>query len=200
MRSQREMSTSTPIPPNIPPLVVVQALQTFKPVIRHLGTLSRFEQVPTRPGAVADDPFFNPGSEKVLTYQIYEMIAFAPGISKEHTYPTHFQSIGGGCRCRADGNMGVTGWVEFTVRPKRDSHLSPEVSTPGSFSNNEPEEWELHEALLVEGNSLIMPLIATAIVVSHQGLCAKILEEVIQNYQDGYNYAAEVHTPVVKDE
>lgn len=192
MRSQRQLSVSIPIPPNLPPEVVITALQTFKPIIMHLGSFQRFEILPTKAESTADDPFFRPGCEDLYSYQIYELLTLAPGISKEVTYQCHFQPIHGGSRCRAEGNAGIRGWVEFSVRPKREpSSPDGSISTPST----DLDEWELCEVVVVEGNSLLMPFIATTVYVSHKGLCNKILDEVMQNYFKGYDYSAETHPP-----
>ena len=196
MRVQRRLSIDVPISSALPPSVVVAALQTFSPVIRHLGTLSRYEPIQPRAGVVADDPFFTPaapdGDLAVSSFQVYELITLAPGLTKEVTYPTHFQRLPNGLRCRADGAARIVGWCEFTVRPRRnagsDAAPSPDGSASTPSSINDADEYELHEAMVIEANSLLMPFVLQTMSVAHRGLCNKILDEVMQQYYAGFDY------------
>lgn len=182
------MSIAVPIPTGLPPAVVVAYLQTVQPIIRNLGTLSRFEETPTTPEA-SSDPFFGayPASP-VASYQIFELITLAPGLSKEVTYPAYFQRIGEGVRVRANGTAGITGWCEFTVRTRQHPD-SPDgsISTPSTTTSG-LEEYELFESLVVEANSLLMPFVCHTMEVAHRGLCDKVLQEAIDQYSQ-----AQVH-------
>jgi hypothetical protein len=187
MRVQRQMSIAVPIPNSLPPAVVVAYLQTVQPIIRNLGTLSRFEETATVPDATGD-PFFGayPASP-VASYQIFELITLAPGLSKEVTYPAYFQRVGEGVRVRANGTAGITGWCEFTVRARAlHAGSSPDgapsnISTP-STTGSGFEEYELFEALVVEANALLMPFVCQTMEVAHRGLCDKVLQEAIDQY------------------
>jgi hypothetical protein len=178
MRVQRHMSITVPIPANLPPAVVVAYLQTVQPIIRNLGTLSRFEETPISADAIGNDPFFgSPLSSPVSSYQIFELITLAPGLTKEVTYPAYFQRVGEGVRVRANGAAGITGWCEFTVRPRKYPD-SPDgsVSTPSTVTEGH-EEYELFETLVVEANALLMPFVCQTMEVAHRGLCDKVLQE-----------------------
>lgn len=221
MRVQRQMFITVPIPPGLPPSAVVATLQTVSPVIRNLGTLSRYEQTTAGSGPVATDPFFILGSSNggdggsnsnnssagdVASYQIFELITLAPGLTKEVTYPAYFQRVNDGLRVRANGAAGITGWAGFTVRPRRSpggsgGNSAPLVadspdgggeggSTPSTTAGSDrndggggggggggEEEYELFESLTVEANSLLMPFVCQTMQIAHRGLCDKVLQE-----------------------
>ncbi|KFH42658.1 hypothetical protein ACRE_066050 [Hapsidospora chrysogenum ATCC 11550] len=199
MRVQRHLSIAVPIPPSLPPSVVIAVLQTVSPVIRNLGTLSRYEETAAGGDPVASDPFFHtpPGSGPVTSYQIFELITLAPGLTKEVTYPAYFQRVGDGVRCRANGAAGITGWCEFIVRPRQVAD-SPEgsASTPSTVADGGggigagPEEYELHESIVVEANSLLMPFVCHTMGVAHRGLCDKVLQEAADKFSEtqGWDY------------
>ncbi|KAL6868935.1 hypothetical protein ACO1O0_000258 [Amphichorda felina] len=191
MRVQRHMSITVPIPASLPPSVVVAVLQTVSPVIRNLGTLSRYEETAVGGDAVANDPFFGSPGGSVASYQIFELITLAPGLTKEVTYPAYFQRVGDGLRCRANGAAGITGWCEFTVR-QRKAPDSPDgsVSTPSTITEGGTEEYELYEALVVEANSLLMPFVCQTMELAHRGLCDKVLQEAADKLAEmqGWDY------------
>lgn len=188
MRIQRQYTITVPIPQFLPPYVVVAHLQTISPVIRHLGTLSRYDQANERVPEVRNDQFFLADAD-IAGFQIYELITLAPGLTKEVTYPAFFQPSANGVRCRANGAAGITGWVELTVRPRKvDAAIgSPEgtVSTP-STTTSDSEEYEVHETLLVEANSLLMPFVARTMEESHRHLCRNIIEEAAAGFMQGH--------------
>jgi hypothetical protein len=200
MRVQRQYTISVPIPPSVPPSIVISHLQTISPVIRHLGTLSRYEPADARLPDIQNDPFFHQSGASVSGFQIYELITLAPGLTKEVTYPAYFQPSHGGVRCRANGAAGITGWADYTVRQRREdsSSASPEASssaaggmgsTPSTTASEMDDyyhEYEIHETLLVEANSLIMPFVARTMEESHRDLCRKIIEEAAQGYAMGH--------------
>lgn len=191
MRVQRHMSITVPIPASLPPSVVVAVLQTVSPVIRNLGTLSRYEETAVGGDAVANDPFFGSPGSSVASYQIFELITLAPGLTKEVTYPAYFQRVGDGLRCRANGAAGITGWCEFTVR-QRKAPDSPDgsASTPSTITEGGTEEYELYEALVVEANSLLMPFVCQTMELAHRGLCDKVLQEAADKLAEmqGWDY------------
>lgn len=186
------MSITVPIPTTLPPSVVIAYLQTVQPIIRNLGTLSRFEETPITADAIGNDPFFaTPQSNPVASYQIVELITLAPGLTKEVTYPAYFQRVGEGVRVRANGAAGITGWCEFTVRSKMyPDSPNGSVSTPSTVTDGY-EEYELFETLVVEANALLMPFVHQTMEVAHRGLCDKVLQEAADEYSqsqgwDGY--------------
>lgn len=191
MRVQRQMSITVPIPPSLPPSVVVAYLQTVHPIIRNLGTLARYEETSAGGDPVANDPFFGiPANSPVASYQIFELITLAPGLTKEVTYPAYFQRVDGGVRVRANGAAGITGWCEFTVRQKKVPD-SPDGSVSTASSDHGPEEYELFESLLVQANALLMPFVCQTMTFAHRGLCDKVLHEAAESYSLSFQQAAE---------
>lgn len=197
MRVQRQFYITVPIPPSLPASVVIQTLQTVSPVIRNLGTLSRYEETSAGGEPVASDPFFyshtsgiSPGGSlpAVASYQIFELITLAPGLTKEVNYPAYFQKVSDGLRVRANGAAGITGWCEFTVRHRQSAGSSPDgsVSTPSTAAG--AEEYEMYESVVVEANSLLMPFVCQTMEFAHRGLCDKVLQEAADRY------ASEMHS------
>ncbi|CAI6099999.1 unnamed protein product [Clonostachys chloroleuca] len=178
MRVQRQMSITVPVPQNLPASAALAYIQTADPIIRNLGTLSRFEPTAVTEDA-ANDPFFelHPPSP-VAGYQIFEVITLAPGLTKEVTYPAFFQRISEGIRVRASGAAGITGWCEFTIRQRQvadspgSSISTPSTATP--VADLGPEEFELYETLVVEANSLLMPFVVMVIEQAHRGLFPRV--------------------------
>lgn len=118
----------------------------------------------------------------MASYQIFELITLAPGLTKEVNYPAYFQKVGDGLRVRANGAAGITGWCLFTVRPKQPPGSSPDgsVSTPSTVTG--AEEYELYESVVVEANSLLMPFVCQTMEFAHRGLCDKVLQEAADLY------------------
>lgn len=191
MRVQRHMSISVPIPASLPASVVIAVLQTVSPVIRNLGTLSRYEETAAGAEPVANDPFFGSPGGSVASYQIFELITLAPGLTKEVTYLAYFQRVSDGLRCRANGAAGITGWCEFTVR-QRKAPDSPDgsASTPSTVTEGGPDEYELYESIVVEANSLLMPFVCQTMERAHHGLCDKVLQEAAEQFAEtqGWDY------------
>ena len=203
MRVQRHFNISVPIPPSLPASAVLATLQTVSPVIRNLGTLSRYEETAAGGEPVASDPFFfgspgiaasppSPPVAPVASYQIFELITLAPGLTKEVTYPAYFQRVADGLRVRANGAAGITGWCEFVVRQRKYPD-SPDGSASTPSTVNEmggPEEYELYESLLVEANSLLMPFVCQTMADAHRGLCDKVLQEAADKFAEtqGWDY------------
>jgi hypothetical protein len=198
MRIQRRYSISVPIPPYVPPSVVVSHIQLISPIIRHLGTLARYEPADARRPDIQNDPFFHQSGAPVSGFQIYELITLAPGLTKEVTYPAYFQPSHSGVRCRANGAAGITGWADYTVRPRQEDSTSSSPgassadggmgSTPSTTASDEYyHEYEIHETLLVEANSLLMPFVAWTMEESHRDLCRKVIDEAAQGYGWGHD-------------
>ncbi|KAK0383135.1 hypothetical protein NLU13_9048 [Sarocladium strictum] len=193
MRVQRQYTIAVPIPPYVPPSVIIAHLQTVSPIIRHLGTLSRYETTSAELPAIQSDPFFHQSPAPISGFQIYELITLAPGLTKEVTYPAYFQSSQSGVRCRANGAAGITGWADYSVRQRSEdsSTGSPGMgSTPSTIASEGEEYWheyEIHETLLVEANSLLMPFVARTMEESHRNLLHKIIDEATQGYAVGHD-------------
>ncbi|KAH8177700.1 hypothetical protein LIA77_02782 [Sarocladium implicatum] len=192
MRVQRQYTISVPIPSFVPPSLVIGHLQTIDPVIRHLGTFSRYEPAQHRLPDIRDDPFFLPNGPEISAFQIYELITLAPGLTKEVTYPAFFQPSHTGVRCRANGTAGITGWADYNVQQSQQrassaSSSPPDgssaaMSTPSPSATAEAWEYEIHETLLVEANSLLMPFVARTMEESHRDLLRKIIDEAAAGY------------------
>ncbi|KAM5356312.1 hypothetical protein ACJ41O_002958 [Fusarium nematophilum] len=189
MRTQHHLTISVPIPGNLPPSVVIAALQTYIPLIRHHRAMTGFDEVPASQESIADDPFFPPWDDSVRAYQIRELVTLAPGLSKEVTYPAVFQAVPEGARTRATAPAGVVVRAEFTVRQQRRAGTPGPISPAGSDSTAtgstvtvEGEEYELREETLLEANSLLMPFITDALTRVHREICERIMEEIIKNY------------------
>lgn len=63
-------------------------------------------------------------------------------------------------------------------------------STPSTIASEGEEYWheyEIHETLLVEANSLLMPFVARTMEESHRNLLHKIIDEATQGYAVGHD-------------
>lgn len=185
MRTQRSLNLSVPLPPDLSPSSVVGALHTVDPIIRHLGTLARYELVPTDPVAVDSDPFFKAWDHAVFQYQFQDHIPLGPGLTKKIEYPAFFQLIPDGIRCRANAPAGVIVWSQFTVRQQQATPAPPQG--PGSESSpastgTEGEEYVFYEEALVEADSLLMPFVARSMAAIHRDLCQSVVDDMIKTY------------------
>ncbi|KAF4977757.1 hypothetical protein FZEAL_5776 [Fusarium zealandicum] len=186
MRTQRHLSLAVPVPGNVPPSAVLAAIHAFTPLIRHHHTLQGFDEVTVAPDAIADDPFFGPLDESVRAFQLRENVALAPGLSKDITYPAIFQAIPEGARSRAKAPAGIVVRTEFTVRQRRAGASVP-ISPAGSDSTGSTvtavgDEYELHEEILIEGNSLLMPFITESLLAVHREICERLMVETVKDY------------------
>ncbi|KAF4470669.1 hypothetical protein FALBO_2426 [Fusarium albosuccineum] len=187
MRTQHHLSIATPIPGNVPPGVVVAAIQTYTPLIRHHSAMTGFDEVSATPDVLDNDPFFGPWDDSVRAFQLRELITLAPGLTKEITYQTIFQLVPDGTRSRAMAPAGIVVRAEFTVRQRRATTvpISPagsDSTASGSTVTAMGDEYELREEVLVEANSLLMPFITEALATVHRGICERVVVETAKNY------------------
>ncbi|KAK7426849.1 hypothetical protein QQZ08_006595 [Neonectria magnoliae] len=184
MRTQRLLSHAIPIPGNLPPGVVLASVQSFIPFLDNHKTMTRYNETPPRPESIANDPFFSLGDDTLRFYQASELVTLAPGLSKEVTYHVVFQRISDGMRTRAEAPAGVVIRAEYTVRPRPNptSPAGSDSTGTGSTITAVGDEYELHEDVVVEANSLMMPFIIDSVVTAHHTICVGVIDEVAKSY------------------
>ncbi|KPM40007.1 hypothetical protein AK830_g6574 [Neonectria ditissima] len=184
MRSQRLLNHDVPIPGNLPPGVVIASVQSFIPFLDNHKTMTRYSETPPRPESIADDPFFSSGDDSVRFFQVSELVTLAPGLSKEVTYQVVFQRIPDGMRSRAEAPAGVVIRAEYTVRPRLGptSPAGSDSTGTGSTMTAVGDEYDIHEDVMVEANSLMMPFIIDAVVTAHHTICVGVIDEVAKSY------------------
>lgn len=184
MRTQRLLSHAIPIPGNLPPGVVVTSVQSFIPFLDNHKTMTRYNETPARPESITNDPFFNPEDDSIRFFQVSELVTLAPGLSKEVTYQVVFQRIPDGMRSRAEAPAGVVIRAEYTVRPRLGptSPAGSDSTGTGSTITAVGDEYEIHEDVVVEANSLMMPFIIDAVITAHRTICIGVIDEVAKSY------------------
>ncbi|KAH7181637.1 hypothetical protein DER46DRAFT_489796 [Fusarium sp. MPI-SDFR-AT-0072] len=178
MRSTQLLSISVPIPGTLPPSAVVAALQAVDPFVAHHRTVTSLEEVQADPADTADDPFFGPFDDSFRAFQMQELVNLAPGLGKTISYKAIFQIIPDGLRSRAKAPVGVVVRAQWMVRQQQHGRspsgpISPagsDSTASGSTATAEGDEFELHEQVLLECNSLLMPFITESCVAVHRDI------------------------------
>lgn len=182
MRTRHQLGLDVPIPGNVPPSAVVAGLLSLMPIVRHLGSMCRYEQIPVQMDVIVTDPWFiAPYKDPVFSWRLSQLITLAPGLTKEISYPIFLQRVGDKVHGRADAPAGILVWTEFSVRSKQ-GPSSPEST---SSSATMVDEYELHEDVWLGANSLLMPFITQTTLHAHRELCVKVVEEVTNDYLKG---------------
>ncbi|KAF4451028.1 hypothetical protein F53441_5927 [Fusarium austroafricanum] len=190
MRSTQLLTISVPIPGTLPPSAVVAALQAVDPFVAHHRTVTSLEEVETDPADTADDPFFGPFDDSFRAFQLQELVTLAPGLGKTISYKAVFQIIPDGLRSRAKAPVGVVVRAQWTVRQLHHDRspsgpISPagsDSTASGSTATAEGDEYELHEQVLLECNSLLMPFIAESCVAVHREICENFMATIFKEY------------------
>ncbi|KAL6410856.1 hypothetical protein AUP68_07288 [Ilyonectria robusta] len=182
MRSQHVLTVSVPLPSILPPHLVLAALQTYTPTLRHNRSINQYHEIPSDPNYTAGDPFSPPWDGSGRTFYVYELTELWSGIKRRAEYPVVFQSTPSGAWSRVKTPLGINVWCEWTVRPRAQSQSStPSESTP-NFMTNLADEWELYDTIVIEGNMLFMPFALQYTQRVHQEVCEKVIDEVFKNY------------------
>ncbi|KAF4956871.1 hypothetical protein FSARC_11459 [Fusarium sarcochroum] len=189
MRTTQHLTISIPIPGTLPPFAVVAALQTVTPFIAHHRTLTSYEEVAPDPEDTVNDPFFGPFDDTFRTFDLQELVSLAPGLGKTISYKAVFQTIPDGLRSRALAPVGVVVRAQWTVRQLQRGRaasgpLSPasDSTASGSTVTAEGDEFELHEEVLLEANSLLMPFITESLLKVHREICENFMAETFKGY------------------
>ncbi|KAF5020267.1 hypothetical protein F66182_7715 [Fusarium sp. NRRL 66182] len=188
MRTTRHLTISIPIPGNLPPGAVVAGLQTITPFITHNRTITSVDEVLAAPEDTVDDPFFGPFDDSFRTFDCHEVISLAPGLSKTIGWKAIFQSVTDGVRSRALAPAGVTVRAEWTVRQQQRAPMGPispagsDSTASGSTVTQEGDEYELHEDVFLEANSLLMPFIVDSCLAVHRDMCENLLAGIFKDY------------------
>ncbi|KAF5705962.1 hypothetical protein FGLOB1_7679 [Fusarium globosum] len=190
MRSTQLLSISVPIPGTLPPSAVVAALQAVDPFVAHHRTVTSLEEVQADPADTADDPFFGAFDNSFRAFQMQELVNLAPGLGKTISYKAIFQVIPDGLRSRAKAPVGVVVRAQWTVRQQQQARspsgpISPagsDSTASGSTATAEGDEFELHEQVLLECNSLLMPFITESCVAVHREICENFMAKTFKDY------------------
>ncbi|KAH7136610.1 hypothetical protein EDB81DRAFT_86617 [Dactylonectria macrodidyma] len=183
MRTQRILSHSTAIPSNLPPAALINSMQSFIPFLSNHKTMTRYSETTPSPEDIADDPFFNPSwDDSIRSFDVTELVTLGPGISKEVTYKVVFQHIPDGMRSRAEAPAGVVIRAEYSVRPRIEAMSPAGSESTGSPATAVGEEFELHEDVAVEANSLMIPFIVGSVITAHQTICSGVIDEACKIY------------------
>lgn len=206
MRSQHHLTVRVPLPRDLPPKLVVSALQSYTPILRHQALVSRYQQAGVDTASVQADSFFRPDGLDTAAFTVYERVTILPGLSKEITFPVLFQRFNDGIRSRATAPAGVTvysqhvvsrigalgmssirGWVDDggewlsgdrAMQARMEKASSKEVLDV-VVGGGEAGEYEMVETVSVECNFMMMPFVKGSMEDAHRDICRKVVEEVM---------------------
>ncbi|KAJ4008051.1 hypothetical protein NW752_009929 [Fusarium irregulare] len=190
MRTTQLLSISVPVPGTLPPSAVLAALQAVDPFVAHHRTVTKLDEVPADPADTAEDPFFGPFDDTFRAFEMQELVNLAPGLAKTITYRAIFQVIPDGLRSRAKAPVGVVVRAQWQVRQQQRGRsatgpISPagsDSTASGSTATVEGDEFELHEQVLLEANSLLMPFITESCVAVHREICENFMAATFKEY------------------
>ncbi|CAM1507340.1 Fc.00g069810.m01.CDS01 [Cosmosporella sp. VM-42] len=190
MRKQHRLSLAVPIPANVPPVAVVNAIRSIEPFVRLVGFMSSFKELPSSPEPFANDPWFVAPYEEVFSYDLQQTITLMPGLTRQAGCLIYLQRIGDTVRGRANNqSANIIVWTEFSVRLKQNpASPASATTTSSSMTMTDGEEYELVEEAVIEANSLMMPFVTPVTIVAHKDLLKKLLEEATKNYFNGVQY------------
>lgn len=207
MRSQHHLTVRVPLPRDLPPDLVVSALQSYTPIFKYQALVTRYEQTSVDVASVQADPFFRADGLDAAAFTVYERVPILPGIGKEISFPALFERFHNGVRGRAAAPAGVSvysqhvvsrigaddesarpGWIEDggrwlsedrAMQARMEKVSSKEVSDEVA-GGGEAGEYEMVETVSVECNSLMMPFVKSSMEGAHRDICRKIIEEVAE--------------------
>lgn len=141
-------------------------------------------------GTVDDDPFLDPWNDTLRAFDARSIVSLLPGIFKEFRVSSIFQCIADGIVCRGSVFPQIIVWAQWWVRPRQlASSLTPDTPSSDQTLGLETlgqetlgQEWELHEDLIIESNSLLMPFVLSTTIIAHREINSGFLQEAIKSY------------------
>lgn len=178
MRSTHHTSVTLPIPANLPPDFVLNYLQTFTPSLAANPLVVHFEEVRSDLEAIANDPLFDTKDETIRSYEARSVVQLMPGVSREFKFPSIFQQTSDGIVSRGTAPPQIIVWAQWRIRPRQDSASQSPISDDTPTSDQTlGQDWELHEDITIESNTLFMPFVMFNTVSAHREICWRFLQD-----------------------
>ncbi|KAI1373216.1 hypothetical protein F4677DRAFT_429746 [Hypoxylon crocopeplum] len=191
MRKQHHLIVRVPIPVDLPPGVLVDALQTHGPLMRHHPLITKFEERSmsnTDMASIRADPFLGSDTDlaSFTVYQVYEEVPIVPGLlTTKLDFPAFYQNTDRGIRFRVHTSGGVILWGDIAV-VRRDPNVGEGRGGGNLTSAAEPHgdtEWELVEECNVEVSALLLPFVRRSMTRSNENVCRGVIDEVAKTWR-----------------
>lgn len=195
MRKQHHITIRIPIPLDVPPELVVGAIQSYTPTLRHHPLITKYEKRDLDAAGEAllrEDPTFSadPPAHGLAFFNIWEDVVVVPGlITKPVAFPAVYRHVDNGMRFRAHASGGVVVWGNMTVA-RRGGTGSNEVADPkseqadargeGLLAAQGGTEWELVNKVSAEASIFLLPLVKWSMTKSNTALSQKVVDEVVE--------------------
>ena len=180
--------TRVPIPPDLDPEPVLQALHTFEPLITANPFLARYERRPVPLEDLVDDPFFRVDGQKLQAFIVHDRVPIIPGAgswaSKDVSIPCVFQSFERGVRCRAEAQAGVTVRSSYEVRRRGEVQAGGATTTGSPPRDETPDHYgetpgfELVEIARVECGTLVRAFVRRSFASAHQEILQRVVDSI----------------------
>ncbi|KUI55864.1 hypothetical protein VP1G_03292 [Cytospora mali] len=206
MRSQHHLTVRLPLPRDLPPDLIISALQSYTPILKHQALVTNYQQTSIDLAALQADPFFRADGLDPAAFTVYERVTFLPGVAKEISFPVLVQRFQNGIRARAAAPAGVSVYSQHVVNRKgaaggavgegaiedggrwlredramqaRMEKVSSKEIVDKVSGGGEAGEYEMVETVSVECNSMLMPFVKGSMEAAHRDICRKIIEELM---------------------
>ncbi|KAK4163393.1 hypothetical protein QBC43DRAFT_67392 [Cladorrhinum sp. PSN259] len=171
--------TRVPIPAALNPSIVLQAIQSYEPLIKGNPYLHHFEQRPVDINEIVNDPFFREDGSKLQAFVVVDRVPVIPGLgswaTKEVPIPCIFQTFEHGARCRGHAQAGVVVRSSYEVRRRGEIQEGPELMLgPG----DEGGEYELVEVADISCNALVRPFVRSRFTSAHLEILQRVVDMV----------------------
>jgi hypothetical protein len=179
--SLTQITTRVPIPSSLPPAAVLETLHSYEPLITAHPYLVKYEPAPVPLEKLVDDTFFRTDGQHLRAFVVHERVPVIPGVvSKVVVVPCVFQRYGGGTRCRADAQGGVTIRSTYEVRRRGEVPLGAgEKESAAKRTGDEGYEWELVERAVIECGSLVKPFVTHSFATAHREILQRVVDDIV---------------------
>lgn len=194
MPSSITIISRVPIPANLPPDAVLQAMHSFEPLITANPFAISYERRPVPVQDLVGDPFFRDDGRNLRAFVVYDRVPIIPGVSwatKHVSIPCVFQSFERGVRCRADAQAGVTVRSSYEVRRRGEVEGGPDPAA-GPWV---PGEFELVEIANIECGTLVKSFVKRSFASAHEEVLQRFIDELITPDQGKQQMVPEAAPP-----
>ncbi|KAK3323917.1 hypothetical protein B0T19DRAFT_443370 [Cercophora scortea] len=177
--SPMTMVTRVPLPESVNPVLVIEALHAYLPLIEanpyHIG----HERRPVNLDEVVADPFFHDDGQKLAAFVVHDRIPIIKNVgswaTKDVVIPCVFQSFEYGVRCRADASGGVTVRSSYEVRPRGQVQGGPEdIVRPGEGDH------ELVEIATIDCLAIMKLFVKQGYNNAHQEILQRVVDGLVR--------------------
>ncbi len=166
-RTSRQVSISTPLPSDVSPSTLIEALHDHERMLRLSPIVTGWEKIHSRQELIAgglhcaDSVADTPGPDvSIDVYRVQETVPYVGGIS----FATSFKDVPNGLDSIVNAPFGVRLEVSWRV-------------VPGQGDKADEAANVLQEECKLDGNAILMPFVKTNFEKTHRAMQALLLDQ-----------------------